>query len=156
MGSISAVVTSDFLDRFRSRRLSEAERVRLAKLLAFGIGSAVVVGSTLIEGVPGNITAVTAKTTNLLVTPIFGLFFFAFFVPFARPAGVVVGAACGTITAALIAFSGPLFGMDPETGLDPVSFMWIGPAALLVNIITGCAASLILGRLARDYSDAGT
>ena len=156
LNSISAVVTSDFLDRFRSRRLSEAERVRLAKLLAFGSGSAVVVGSTLIEGVPGNITAVTAKTTNLLVTPIFGLFFFAFFVPFARPAGVVVGAACGTITAALIAFSGPLFGMDPETGLDPVSFMWIGPAALLVNIITGCAAALILGRLARDYSDAGT
>ena len=119
-----------------------------AVALALGIGSAVVIGSSFMGNVPGNITAVTSKTTNLLVTPIFGLFFFALFVPFARPAGVLVGAACGTATAVLIAFSGPIFGMDPETGLDPVSFMWIGPVALLVNIGTGTAACLVLRRLA--------
>ena len=147
LNSISAVVTSDFLDRFRRRPLGEEQQVRIAKLLAFGIGSAVVAGSTFLEGVPGNISAVTSKTTNLLVTPIFGLFFFALFVPFARPAGVVVGAVFGTVTAALIAFSGPLLGLDPETGYDPVSFMWIGPAALVVNIATGTVVSLALTRL---------
>ena len=146
VNSISAVVMSDFLDRFGRRPESEKGHVRVAKLLAFGIGSVVVVGSSFMEHVPGNITAVTAKTTNLLVTPIFALFFFALFVPFARPAGAVVGAVCGIATAALIAFSGPIFGMDPDTGLDPISFMWIGPTALVVNLLSGTLASLALRR----------
>ena len=140
------MVTSDFLDRFGRRPQSERGHVRMAQLLAFGIGSIVVVGSTFMEYVPGNITAVTAKTTNLLVTPIFALFFFALFVPFARPAGVVVGAVCGTATAVMIAFSGPIFGMDPHTGIDPISFMWIGPMALLVNLASGTLVSLGLQR----------
>ena len=146
VNSISAVVTSDFLARFGRRPQSGRGQVRMAQLLAFGIGSIVVVGSTFMEYVPGNITAVTAKTTNLLVTPIFALFFFALFVPCARPAGVVVGAVCGTATAVLIAFSGPIFGMDPHTGLDPISFMWIGPTALLVNLASGTLVSLGLQR----------
>ena len=154
VNSISAVVTSDFLDRSGWRPRTESGHVRMAQLLALGIGSVVVIGSSFMGHVPGNITAVTAKTTNLLVTPIFALFFFALFVPFARPAGVVVGAVCGTATAALTAFSGPIFGLDPDTGLDPVSFMWIGPAALLVNLSSGTLVCLLLRRTPpRDAAD---
>ena len=156
VNSISAVVTTDFLDRFGRRPATERGHVRLARWLAFGIGSIVVFGSSFMEHIPGNITAVTAKTTNLLVTPIFGLFFFALFVPFARPAGVVVGAICGIVTAALIAFSGPIFGMDPETGLDPISFMWISPTSLLVNLTTGILACLVLQRLHRGPTEPTT
>jgi hypothetical protein len=65
--------------------------------------------------VPGNITSVTQKTTNLLVTPIFALFFFAMFVPFARPLGVIAGCVTGIATALLVAFSGGLFGFVTET-----------------------------------------
>ena len=92
-------------------------------------------------GVPGNIWAVTKKTSGLLMTPMFGLFFFAFFVPFARPLGVAVGAVCGLATAVLLAYSGPIFGRDPVTGTDPVSFMWIAPAALVVNLTAGTLIS---------------
>ena len=146
VNSITAVVTSDFLDRFGVRPASERGHVLVARLLAFGIGAVVVVGSSFMEHVPGNITSVTQKTSNLLVTPLFALFFFALFVPFARPAGVLLGAVCGIATALMIAFSGPIFGMNPETGLDPVSFMWISPAALLVNLGVGTIASLLLCR----------
>ena len=59
---------------------------------------------------------------------------------------VVVGAVCGTATAVMIAFSGPIFGMDPHTGVDPISFMWIGPTALLVNLASGSLVSLGLQR----------
>ena len=142
INSICAVVTSDFLDRFGRRPKTGKEHVRLARWLAFGIGTLVVFGSSFMEHIPGNITAMTAKTTNLLVTPIFSLFFFALFVPFARPVGVVVGTICGIVTAVLIAFSGPIFGMNPETGLDPISFMWISPAALFVNLAVGIVVSL--------------
>ena len=122
--------------------------------------------------IPGNITAVTNKTVNLLTAPIFGLFFFAMFIPFARPVAVWIGAFLGTMTAAVIAFSGPLvtwldlqwgikaetFGVslqekvDKVTGEisllapDPISFQWIGTASLLVNVVVGIGLSWILSR----------
>jgi len=118
----------------------------------------------------------TNKTVNLLTTPIFGLFFFAVFVRFARPLGVWIGAICGTLTAATIAFSGPLayflyihFDVDPatfgveiitktdaatgeqwKTAEDPISFQWIGPVALLVNITVGTIACWLLSRTKPD------
>ncbi len=144
VNSITAVVMTDFLRRFGRTPGTEKGQVLLAQCLAFAIGGTVVVGSSFMDDVPGNITAVTNKTTHLLTTPLFCLFFFALFVPFARPAGVLIGTACGTATAALIAFSGPIFGFDPRTGGDPVSFQWIGPAALVVNIVAGCVASLLI------------
>ena len=150
VNSITAVVTSDFLDRFGKRPKTEKGHVLLARMLALGIGAVVVVGSSFMEHVPGNIAAVTQKTTNLLVTPLFAMFFFAMFVPFAKPIGVLAGAVCGVATAVLIAFSGPIFGMNPETGLDPVSFMWISPAALLVNLGVGTLVSLLAGRRGRQ------
>jgi hypothetical protein len=143
--------------------------VATARLLAFAIGAVVVLASTKMGLIPGNITAVTTKTANLLTTPIFGLFFFALFVPFASPRGVWIGTICGTATAALIAFSGPLvlslhvlFEIDPktlgtvlvqtpdnQTGKmmlscpDPISFQWIAPAAITVDIVTGLLGSLL-------------
>ena len=145
VNAITAVVSTDFIDRFRKTPVAEKQLTRTAKILAFIIGAVVVGASSLMELVPGNITAVTNKTSNLLTTPIFALFFFALFVPFARPAGVVAGAICGILTASFIAFSGPLFGMLPD-GNDPVSFMWISPVALAVNLGIGTLVSWILAR----------
>lgn len=175
VNSITAVVMSDFLDRFGRTPTTEKGHMLAAKGLAFAIGAVVVVGSSLMEHVPGNISAVTSKTANLLTTPIFCLFVFALFIPFARPVGVFVGAIFGTLTAAVIAFSGPLVvwlshhGVDPstfnttitekldpvtglmtETAVDPVSFQWIGLASVAVNVVVGCAVSLALPRRKSD------
>jgi SSS family solute:Na+ symporter len=139
VNSITAVVTTDFLGRFGKQAESERNRVMFARGLAVVIGVVVVLSSTLMEHVPGNITAVTTKTVNLLTVPIFLLFFFALFVPFANAKGVWVGVTCSIIVAVLIAFSGPIFGMNEE-GLDPVSFQWISPAALVVGICVGSLA----------------
>ena len=147
VNSITAVVMTDFLDRAGVRPQSEAAHVRIARWLAFGIGSLVVSASSFMGRIPGNITAVTNKTANLLTTPIFGLFFFALFVPFASPVGVWIGTICGTTTAFLIAFSGPIFGfVEGTTDVDPISFQWIAPAAVTVNILTGCVGSLLFPR----------
>ncbi|MFQ5734868.1 MAG: sodium-coupled permease [Planctomycetaceae bacterium] len=167
VNSITAVVMTDGLDRFGLKPKTEKGHVRVARLLAFGIGLTVVLGSTFMKYIEGNITAVTNKTVNLLTTPIFALFFFAMFTKRATPRGVWIGAFCGTLTAAAIAFSGPLvyllhvrFGVDPatfgvslktvtdkatgeiwDTAEDPISFQWIGPVAVSVNIATGYIAS---------------
>ena len=172
VNSITAVVMTDFLERFGKHPSTERGHVLMAKLLAFAIGAIVVIGSSFMGVIPGNMTAVTNKTVNLLTSPIFGLFFLALFVPFARPVAVWIGAICGTLTAAVIAFSGPLvtwldlrWGIKAETfgvslqdrvdkltgetfllAPDPVSFQWIGPAALLVNLVVGIGLSWILSR----------
>lgn len=171
VNSITAVVMTDYLDRFGRTPATEKGHVRAAQLLALAIGTIVVFGSSFIDKVPGNITGVTQKTSNLLTTPIFCLFFFALFVPFARPLGVVVGAIMGTITAAVIAFSGPLviwlaghgvdparfnveimYSTNPDSGLveasvqDPISFQWIAPVAVLVNIVSGTLVSYLQSR----------
>ena len=141
VNSITAVVTRDFLARFGRLPDSERKRTRIAKILAFTIGGVVVVGGSFLQHVPGNIWAVSNKTSSLLTAPVFGLFFFAFFVPFAKPLGVAVGTGLGILAGALTAFSGPLFGMDPVTGEDPVSFMWVAPCALAVDLSAGTLIS---------------
>ena len=170
VNSITAVVMTDFLDRLGLSPKTEKGHVRAAQLLAFSVGIVVVLGSSFMKYIEGNITEVTSKTVNLLTTPIFGLFVFALFIPRARTAGVWVGAICGTSTAALISFSGAIVGVlatqwgvdpglfgvelitqtDPATGAqwltaeDPISFQWAGPVALLVNVVSGTLVSWLL------------
>jgi SSS family solute:Na+ symporter len=144
VNSITAVVTTDMLDRFGKKPETERGHLFVARSLAFGIGATVVLGSMFVGQIPGNITEVTNKTVNLMVPMIFSLFFFALFVPFSKPAAVWIGWACGMTTAILIAFSGQIFGVDPVTKLAPVSFQWIGPTSLLVNIAVGLVVSLLL------------
>ena len=145
VNSITAVVMTDFLDRFRLKPQSERKHVLFARGLAVGIGIIIVLASAVMEHVPGNIMAMTHKTVNLLTVPIFLLFFFALFIPFANPAGVWIGVLCSIATASLISFSGNVFGMTAE-GLDPVSFQWISPAALVVGISVGTLACKVLSR----------
>ena len=169
VNSVTAVVMTDFLARFGLKPKTDKGNVIVARLLALGIGATVVLGSTYMEYIPGNITAVTSKTVNLLTTPIFSLFFFALFVRWASTPGVWIGTLAGVMTAAGIAFSGPLvyllhrvFDLDPSlfnvalitktdpvsgnewtTCEDPISFLWIAPISLAVNLLAGMGASLL-------------
>ena len=204
VNSITAVVTTNYIGRTGWRPKTTKGHLRMAKCIAISVGIIVVMCSSLMKYIDGNITAVTGKTVNLLTTPIFGLFFFALFVKSSRPLGVWIGAICGTATALIIAFSGPLVVylaanhglpverlgvttattiVDGETGeekivpidaetavpgqsiktafyqveensgvshlvyRDPISFQWIGPLALLVDIVVGLSACWVVNRL---------
>ena len=149
VNSITAVVMTDFLDRFGKRPDTERKQVLVARCLAICIGAFVILCSTIMEHIPGNITAVTNKTVNLLTAPIFLLFCFALFVPFANTIGVWIGALASVVVAALISFSGPIFGVN-ERGLDPISFQWISPGALLVGLVVGIVACKVIS-LKRNY-----
>ncbi len=178
VNSITAVVMSDFLQRFGKAPVSPRGRVWFARGLALVIGAVIVWGSTKIGAVPGNIYSVTQKTSNLLTVPIFTLFFFALFCPGIAPRRAVLATTAGLLTAAVIAFSGPLAGWlaasfgvdpavwgsayvahsvaDPTTGfrpvVDPISFQWIGPAALVVALTLGLfpITSIFRGPVERD------
>ena len=137
VNSITAVVMTDLLGRFGEPPQTKAEQLRLARRLALAIGLIVVLLSSLMKYIPGNFMEVTNKTVNLLTVPIAMLFFFALFVPFANAKGVWLGTLASISAACLVAFSGVIFGMDPETGNDPISFQWIAPAALVAGMTVG-------------------
>ncbi|MCH9656957.1 MAG: sodium/solute symporter [Planctomycetes bacterium] len=153
VNSITAVISTDFIDRFGKSFRSEKSHVRFARYLAFIIGIVVIYCSSFMGQIEGNITEVTGKTANLLTTPIFCLFVFAMFIPFAKPLGVWVGAICGTATAVVVAFSGFSYDIDISTymfefqgqiSLEPFSFQWIAPTAVAVNLVTGSIVSLLI------------
>lgn len=151
VNSITAVVLTDFLDRFDRAPQSDKSHMMFARCLAIAIGLIVVFFSSFMGAIEGNITTVTAKTTNLLTTPIFCLFVFALFIPFSKPLGVWIGSVCGVTTAILIAFSGEIFGfLDPiEKTIAPVSFQWIAPSTMFVTLIIGSLVSYIETQLDR-------
>lgn len=181
VNSIAAVVMTDFFKRFNVGPRTDAGRMMFAKGMAFFIGAVVITGSALMRYIEGNITAVTQKTSNLLTTPIFALFVYAVWIKRATRAGAWAGTIAGVTTAVATAFSGPLvyflhqrFGFDlslvnvvaiektdPVTGTtwmtaeDPISFQWIGPLSLLVNLTVGIVVSLLTYRPSTHDDSAG-
>lgn len=137
INSIVTVFTVDFYKRFSRRKDTELHSVRMAKYLVMGIGIAVVLLSSLMDKVPGNIFEVTNKTNGLFVGPLFGLFFMALFVPFATSFGTIMGAVYGFTTAVLIAY------WDVITGQPGLSFQWIIVVSLLAHIGVGSLLSLL-------------
>lgn len=130
------VITTDLLSQFLKKPLSEARKVALAKRTAFMVGLIAIGLSLVVANVRGNLIEITNKTNNLLVGPLFGLFFFALFVPFATPLGAVFGSLYGLLAAFLISF-GDL------AGWPPLSWQWIIPSAVVVDIVTGAVFSLV-------------
>ena len=83
INSITAVVQSDLVDRFRVEKLDDRARIRIARALALTIGVVVVLTSSFVlDHVPGNFLEQANRTFGLLVTPMFLLFVFALWIPF--------------------------------------------------------------------------
>jgi len=145
VNSSCSVITVDFIDRFRRRRDSETDHVKLAKLISVFVGVAVVALSSGVGMVGGNLLELAFKVVNLLTAPLFGLFFMAMFVRRATAVGTFTGAAFGTATVVLINY------WETITGSPGISFLWAMPLGLLVQVATGVLASLLpLGRRPHD------
>ncbi|MCP4645659.1 MAG: sodium/solute symporter [bacterium] len=136
VNSGSTVINIDIVDYFIGDRLDEKGKVKLGRIASFGIGAVILLLALFMDKIPGNLFAVTNKTANLLVSPLFSLFFLAMFVRWATPAGALTGAFYGTVVAVMVAFSG-------LTGADEISFQWISTASLITSIGMGCLASLV-------------
>ncbi len=140
VNSITAVVMTDFLGRFGFKTDTDVQQIKFSRQMAVVIGAIVISLSPVFGTVQGGFLAVAQKTVNLLTVPIFLLFLFALFVPFANARGVWIGTIASVTVAVLIAFGGQIFGQIPGPDgkpIDPVSFQWISPAALVVGLVVG-------------------
>ena len=133
MNSITAVVTTDFIGRFRREPLGQAAQVKLARIISLAVGATAIALSLLVSQVPGNLMELCIKVVNLLTSPIFVLFFLAMFVPWAKPAGAVAATVASVSTAVAIAFYEVL----------GIRFMWAGLGSLVAGIVVGTLVSLL-------------
>jgi SSS family solute:Na+ symporter len=137
INSASSVIVVDGIERLQLIRLNEASHVRFARYVSVLVG-VLVVGMSLNVGlVKGNLLELCYKVPNLLVAPLFMLFFMAMFVPWATSFGTIVGALVSITVAVLIGFGDQLF-----PGRKAISFLWIMPASFIAGVVAGTAASL--------------
>jgi len=138
INSTITVISTDFIEPFRSGPpLSDKQQLRNARYLAAIVSVVAIAGSQLAGHIPGNLMEVAMKTVNLLICPLFGLFFLALFVKFATPFGAKMGALYSFTAALLIGYWEILIGGDQ------ISFQWISPIALIVTMLAGPLFSLL-------------
>lgn len=108
----------------------------LERCVSVVIGVLMVLLSSLVGSVQGNLLEVAYKVVNLLCAPLFGLFCMAMFVPWATAFGTLVGAAAGLAVVVSINF------WEELTGVKGISFLWAMPLSFLVQMAVGMACSL--------------
>lgn len=136
VNSTCTVINTDLLGYLLRENLSEKSRLRLARTTSFLVGAAVILLSLVIGNIPGNLVDVTSRTSNLLVAPLFGLFFFGIFVRRATAFGTALGSLYGFLAAFLMAFSA-------AAGWPEMSWQWILPTALVTNLVAGTLFCLL-------------
>ena len=138
ISALITIITKDFIEIGRDPKIGAGTDVAPANgWLAIGIGAVVVLGTFVVGSVRGDIYEVAGKTVTLLGAPLFGLFFLAMFVPSATSFGAIMGAIYSTVSAILVAY------WDVLTGKPGFSFLWVGPASLVVSL----GASWLFSRL---------
>jgi SSS family solute:Na+ symporter len=136
LNSTAAVITADIIP-WLIKTKQKIDPLKLARWCSLLVGILVLAVSTTMRYIPGNITEVTAKTNGVFVAPLFNLFFMAMFVRYATPFGTIMGSVYGIAMAVIIAF------WDLLTGQPGITFLWIGPASLVVSIGVSMLFSLI-------------
>lgn len=137
VNSISAVVQTDFVDRYRQAGASESGETTGSKFLVAGTGLLVIALSHFMQFVPGNFLELTMKTANILVVPLFCLFVLALFVPFATATGAIVGTILGFLAGMVVAY------WDLITNTQAISFQYIGISSLVTSLVAGSAVSYL-------------
>lgn len=141
LNSSCSVVAVDFFDRFRKSPIDEQNHVLRARIISATIGAVVVLMSTFVGVVQGNMLEIAFKVVNLLVAPLFGLFFMAMFVRRATAPGTIIGSAVGLTVAISINY------WKEITGTQGISFLWSMPLSLVAQVAMGMLASLLpIGR----------
>ena len=91
-----------------------------------------------VGGAPGTLLEVASKVVNLITAPLFGLFFMAMFVRWAKGWATIAGALGGLAVVAAIRFWKELTG-----NTEGISFLWAMPVGFAAQIVAGSLLSLI-------------
>lgn len=131
LNSSSSVISEDVLDRHFPHLFKSANSLKKVRLISIFMGLIVSVCSAFVGFIEGNLLDVVIKVVNLVVAPLFVLFFMALFIPGATDRGTFFAGIFSLIVAILIAFY----------GLFSLSVLMIMPVALIAGILAGIVLS---------------
>ncbi len=137
LNSSSSVLSEDVLDRHFPKLFKTVDPLKQVRLISVILGIVVSVCSMFIGYIEGNLLDVVIKVVNLVVAPLFVLFFMALFVPKATDKGTFFGGIFSLLVAILIAFT-EIFGLSVLT-IMPVS------------LIAGIVSSYLFSELDRQF-----
>ncbi len=133
LNSSSTVIREDIINRIKKQKKDPQSDLKSIKRTSALLGFAIACSCFLVSYVTGNLFDVVVKVVNLVVAPLFVLFFMALFVPFATNKGTVTAGLLSLVIAILIAFF-EIFN---------IKVLWIMPAALLVGVVAGVLISYV-------------
>ncbi|MBQ3722199.1 MAG: sodium/solute symporter [Bacteroidales bacterium] len=138
LNSSATVILEDIIKPYARRRVPDEKKdLRSIKLVSLLLGLAVTVSCWFVSRVTGNLLDVVVKVVNLVVAPLFVLFFMALFVKGATDRGTIFGGLLSFAVAIAISFF-EIFGIKP---------LWIMPFALIAGILGGLIASFVGNRI---------
>lgn len=161
INSSCAVISVDYVGRWRKSPASAKSRLRETRLISWGIGAVAVFISMGAWVVPGNLLDVVYRIGNLLVAPLFVLFFMALFVRFATwPA--TLSAVVASVTVAVVVAYGELISRgiaafvpgatgvaETVASIAAAGVLWIMPLSLATGVAVGTLGSMLRwGRVA--------
>src|SRR5690625_5153116 len=133
LNSSSSVISEDVLDRHFPHLLSSMSPLKKVRVISVVLGLVVSGSSMFIGYIEGNLLDVVIKVVNLVVAPLFVLFFMALFVPGSTDRGTFFGGIFSLLVAVSIAFF----------GLFNLSVLTIMP----VSLVAGIAASWVFSKI---------
>ena len=132
INSCASVVTEDIIKRFWPKINKPTNELRQVQKLSLLIGLITLLLSLAIPYVKGNLLDIAMKVVNLLVSPLFTLFFLALFIPFSTSRGTFIGGVASVVIAVAIAFFDFL----------GINVFFITIASLVVGVLVGVVCSL--------------
>lgn len=139
INSTAAVITTDWLQGLCGLRLDARKQLVAARVASALMGCIVVVTSTFMQYIEGNLFECTVRVANLMTGPLFVLFFMAMFVPRAQASTAIAAGSAAMAVAVSISFSQPL-QLD---FIDGIGFLWILPTSLVTGIFVGVVLSIL-------------
>lgn len=134
LNSCSAVIYEEVMHGKRNEmEKNEDRQLKSIKRISIIIGIAVACSTFFIPFITGNLFDVIQKVVNLVVAPLFVLFFMALFIPFATDRATTLAGIVSLLVAILISFFG-IFG---------ISSLWIMTLSLLVGSTVGVLFSYV-------------
>lgn len=129
--SVATVIQEDILktsSKFKDKRFS----IKDIRIISVLLGVAVVACCLFIGKIPGNLYDITMKVVNLVVEPLFVLFFVALFIHWGTDWGAVIGGLASLVVAAIISLA----------GVWDISELWIMPISFVVGVTAAMIASI--------------
>ncbi|MBQ9888203.1 MAG: hypothetical protein IJM41_03040 [Bacteroidales bacterium] len=134
LNSSATVIQEDLIKPYSKKRVKDVKKdLKTIKKISALLGLAVTCSCYLVSYVTGNLFDVVVKVVNLVVAPLFVLFFMALFVKGATDKGTIIGGLVSFAVAIAISFF-EIFG---------IKAVWIMPFALIAGIAAGMLADAL-------------